>query len=804
MSNEIKLILPLAISSSDSILNQIEPVLKPLKSVIHVKVDEQLLQLHLILQDNSNVNEVLQILSKMGVDVEVTQRNFPILEMSCASCAGSVEDILRVTPGVLEVQVNYASQKGLVKYLPDVVQPEQLKKAVQDGGYDLFIEDTDDRLDELKENRLLSSRNELIGAWLLAFPLFMIGMFFMNIPYANLIMWVLATPLVFYFGRQFYIGAWKQLKHRTSNMDTLVALSTGIAYVFSVFNMIFPEFWEMRGLHGHVYFEASGVIIAFILLGRYLEEHAKNRAASSIKKLIGLQPKTVHSILPSGEVIEMQIVNVSVGDILLAKPGEKIAVDGTVTQGSSYIDESMISGEAHPVKKEVGNTVYAGTINQKGSFQYQAQKVGAETVLARIIRMVELAQGSKAPVQKLVDKIASIFVPSVILIALVAFGIWVIFGGEHVLSHGFMAFVTVLVIACPCALGLATPTALMVGIGKGAENGILIKDAESLEIAHQLNVVVLDKTGTITEGHPSVQDIFWNDQEDLSFNQSILYSIEQSSEHPLAQAIVNFFKSNQNFISDIEIENITGQGIRGKYKAQNFYIGNDRLMASHGVLVSDKVQSWLMQQYQYSHTIVYFFDEQHLIAVISIADKIKGSSQQAIATLHDMDIQVAMLTGDQQQTAESVAQQVNIDVVKSQVLPEEKYDFVKNLQSQGKIVAMVGDGVNDSSALAQADISIAMGHGSDVAMEVAKVTIISSDLQKIPIAIQLSRLTVKTIRQNLFWAFIYNVIGIPIAAGVFYPINGFMLDPMWAGAAMALSSVSVVINSLRLKAKAIH
>ncbi|MCO5233852.1 MAG: heavy metal translocating P-type ATPase [Chitinophagales bacterium] len=804
MSNEIKLILPLAISSSDSILNQIEPVLKPLKSVIHVKVDEQLLQLHLILQDNSNVNEVLQILSKMGVDVEVTQRNFPILEMSCASCAGSVEDILRVTPGVLEVQVNYASQKGLVKYLPDVVQPEQLKKAVQDGGYDLFIEDTDDRLDELKENRLLSSRNELIGAWLLAFPLFMIGMFFMNIPYANLIMWVLATPLVFYFGRQFYIGAWKQLKHRTSNMDTLVALSTGIAYVFSVFNMIFPEFWEMRGLHGHVYFEASGVIIAFILLGRYLEEHAKNRAASSIKKLIGLQPKTVHSILPSGEVIEMQIVNVSVGDILLAKPGEKIAVDGTVTQGSSYIDESMISGEAHPVKKEVGNTVYAGTINQKGSFQYQAQKVGAETVLARIIRMVELAQGSKAPVQKLVDKIASIFVPSVILIALVAFGIWVIFGGEHGLSHGFMAFVTVLVIACPCALGLATPTALMVGIGKGAENGILIKDAESLEIAHQLNVVVLDKTGTITEGHPSVQDIFWNDQEDLSFNQSILYSIEQSSEHPLAQAIVNFFKSNQNFISDIEIENITGQGIRGKYKAQNFYIGNDRLMASHGVLVSDKVQSWLMQQYQYSHTIVYFFDEQHLIAVISIADKIKGSSQQAIATLHDMDIQVAMLTGDQQQTAESVAQQVNIDVVKSQVLPEEKYDFVKNLQSQGKIVAMVGDGVNDSSALAQADISIAMGHGSDVAMEVAKVTIISSDLQKIPIAIQLSRLTVKTIRQNLFWAFIYNVIGIPIAAGVFYPINGFMLDPMWAGAAMALSSVSVVINSLRLKAKAIH
>jgi Cu2+-exporting ATPase len=795
----------LSISTSINIdeISKIEKSISSIKGVLFCKIDPALQQVSILVQNNSIVLNVVESLKEMNLSVETVKKSFPVLEMSCASCAGSVEDILKNTPGVIHSSVNYASQTAQLEYIPSVIHPDIIKKSVQDGGYDLFIDEKND-LDDIKLNHLLLQKHHLIVTWILAFPLLVIGMFFMDMPYGSWIMFALSTPIVFYFGRQFFIGAWKQLKHHSANMDTLIALSAGIAYAFSVFNLLAPNFWHQKGMHGHVYFEAAGVVIAFVLLGKYLEETAKNRASSSIKKLMGLQPNTVHFINEKGQVEEKKISFVQIGDVLLAQPGEQIAVDGIVFKGSSYIDESMLTGEPISIKKEINDEVFAGTINQKGSFQYLAQKVGSDTVLAKIIRMVEVAQGSKAPVQRLVDKVASVFVPVVILIAVLAFIVWAIFGGNEGIAHGFMAFVTVLVIACPCALGLATPTALMVGMGKGAELGILIKDAQSLEIAHQIDYVILDKTGTITEGKPSVQEIYWLLPEFRDKYLSLLYSIEQSSEHPLAQAIVNEIKLDSSFLDGVEIENISGQGIQAEFKNKKFFIGNKKLVEQFGLKFTNSILSKINEQEELAYTVVLFFSEHQLLSVISISDQIKESSLSAVQQLQKMNIQVAMLTGDHQKSAEAVAKQVGIKTVKAQMLPEDKFQFVADLQSKGHIVAMVGDGVNDSSALAKADISIAMGHGSDVAMDVAKMMIVSSDLKKIPSAIQLSKMTVQTIRQNLFWAFIYNMIGIPIAAGILYPINGFMLNPMWAGAAMAMSSVSVVMNSLRLKNRKIE
>ena len=594
----------------------------------------------------------------------------------------------------------------------------------------------------------------------------------------------------------FFINAWKQAKHRSANMDTLVALSTGIAYVFSVFNMLFASFWEQRGLEAHVYFEAAAVIIAFILLGKLLEEKAKGNTSSAIKKLMGLQPKTVIVIEADGTEKQKSIEDVNVGDTILVKPGEKIAVDGMVISGSSYVDESMLSGEPVPVLKNENEKVFAGTINQKGSFQFRAVKVGKETMLAQIIKMVQDAQGSKAPVQKLVDKIAGIFVPVVMGIAILTFLLWLILGGDNGVVHGLLAAVTVLVIACPCALGLATPTAIMVGVGKGAENGILIKDAESLELAKQVNAIVLDKTGTITEGRPQVTGIQWLNNDDTTKN--ILLSIEKQSEHPLAEAVVKQF-DDVAATSISMFDSITGKGAKANHNNQMYYVGNKKLLADNNITIADELLKQADEWGKQSKTVIWFSDSKQALSVLAISDKIKGTSVQAIKEMQDMGIELYMLTGDNEATAKAIAEQTGIQHYKAEVLPQHKADFIKELQQQGKTVAMVGDGINDSTALATADVSIAMGKGSDIAMDVAKMTIISSDLTKIPQAIRLSKQTVATIKQNLFWAFIYNLIGIPIAAGILYPINGFLLNPMIAGAAMALSSVSVVSNSLRLK-----
>jgi Cu2+-exporting ATPase len=622
-------------------------------------------------------------------------------------------------------------------------------------------------------------------------------MFFMNIPYANYIMWALATPVVLIFGKQFFVGAWKQAKHRSSNMDTLVALSTGVAYLFSVFNTVYPQFWHSRGLHAHVYFEAAAVVIAFILLGKMLEEKAKGNTSSAIKKLMGLQPKSVIVVQEGGQQIEVPISQVKVGEVLLVKPGEKIAVDGTVSSGTSFVDESMISGEPIPVEKKQGETVFAGTINQKGSFQFRADKVGGDTVLAQIIKMVQQAQGSKAPVQKLVDKVAGIFVPIVIIIALLSFVTWIVLGGDNSLTQGMLALVTVLVIACPCALGLATPTAIMAGVGKGAENGMLIKDAESLELAKKVNAIVLDKTGTITEGKPEVVSVKW--KSGIAELPDLLLSIERQSEHPLAEAVVRYYSKMD--LSPLELdhfESITGKGVKVKYSGSSYYLGSPSLLEAENINIEAGLKQTASDWLAEARTVIWLADEHEALAAVAIADKIKPSSIQAVKELQSAGIEVYMLTGDNQSTAKAIAAQAGIKHYKAEVLPADKAEFVKQLQQEGKTVAMVGDGINDSNALAQADVSIAMGKGSDIAMDVAKMTIISSDLTRIPKAIKLSRHTVTTIKQNLFWAFIYNIIGIPIAAGILYPFTGFLLNPMIAGAAMALSSVSVVSNSLRL------
>ena len=728
-----------------------------------------------------------------------TKKTLPVLEMSCAACAVSVESTLKHTAGVYDAAVNFATQTVLVDYDTSVTNLPALQQAVQQAGYDLVIEADEEegrrQAEEARQQQVTDLKKRLLGAVTLSLPIAILGMFFMDLPYVNYIMLALATPVLFVFGRHFFVNAWKQARHGSANMDTLVALSTGIAYLFSTFNTFFSEFWHRRGLHPHVYFEAATVIVAFILLGKWLEENAKSNTTSALKKLMGLQPKTVRVIQNSQEQ-ELPLAQVQLGMTILVRPGEQIAVDGRLSEGSSFVDESLISGEPIPVEKHTGDQVFAGTINQKGSFQFVAEQVGAKTVLAQIIRRVQEAQGSKAPVQQLVDKIAAVFVPAVVSIALLTLVIWLVAGGQNSLAQGLMSMVTVLVIACPCALGLATPTAIMVGIGKGADLNMLIKDAESLERGYKVNTVVLDKTGTITQSKPTLTDQIWlNGDNQL---QSVFRALESQSEHPLAEAIVKGLAGKPITIKDFN--SLTGRGVQGIVDNVLYIAGNERLIQEQGLEMPELLKTAAERLRYEAKTVVFFANQQTALAVAGIADPIKESSKAAIAALHQQGIEVWMLTGDNEQTAAAVARQVGIEHYRAGVLPDDKEQIIQQLQQQGKVVAMVGDGINDSQALARADVSMAMGKGSDIAMDVAHITLITSDLTLVPKALNLSRRTVQTIRQNLFWAFIYNLIGIPLAAGVLYPAFGFLLNPMIAGAAMALSSVSVVVNSLRLRA----
>ena len=800
-NNEKIIYLPLESVESEHCAGIIDKGLSQVKGINSHKVELNNRRAIIVVPQEKGVSDAIKTIKDLGYGVSTVKTNYPLLGMTCAACAGSAENIVNNESGVVNAAVNFATGNLTVEFLPNMTNAKKLQNAVQAAGYDLLIEDEStqqETLEVIHQKKFKQLKQKTTWAVMLSLPVVIIGMFLMNIPYANLIMWLFATPVVVWLGKDFYINAWKQAKHRSANMDTLVALSTGIAYIFSVFNMTFPAFWETRGLEAHVYFEAAAVIIAFILLGKLLEEKAKGNTSSAIKKLMGLQPKTVTVLQADGHEKKIAIEVVKPGDIILVKPGEKIAVDGIVTTGSSYVDESMLSGEPVPVLKTKQEKVFAGTINQKGSFRFKANKVGKETMLAQIIKMVQDAQGSKAPVQKLVDKIASIFVPIVISIAILTLILWLFLGGTNGIVQGLLAAITVLVIACPCALGLATPTAIMVGVGKGAEKGILIKDAESLELAKKVNAIILDKTGTITEGKPQLTDIYWLHNDDSS--KDILVSIEKQSEHPLAEAVVKYFGEITSPKLD-HFESITGKGVKAEYHNETYLIGNKKLLTENNIIIPGELLKSADNWGKQAKTVIWFARGNQAISVLAISDKIKDTSVQAIKELQQTGIDLYMLTGDNQATARAIAKQTGIKYFKAEVLPQDKANFVKELQQQGKTVAMVGDGINDSTALATADVSIAMGKGSDIAMDVAKMTIISSDLTKIPEAIKLSKQTVATIKQNLFWAFIYNLIGIPIAAGILYPVNGFLLNPMIAGAAMAMSSLSVVSNSLRLKLK---
>jgi Cu2+-exporting ATPase len=754
------------------------------------------------------VRDVVKAIRDNGYDVPTLRRTFPVTGMTCASCVSSVESMLLAQPGVLNAAVNLATNTVQVEYVPGVIDERRMRTVVQSIGYDLLISKEHEAsadLEEIQRARMTSLKQRLWASIALSIPLVVIGMFMMHEPWANFVMWALSTPVVLVFGRSFFINAWKQLRHGSASMDTLVALGTGTAYLFSIFNTINPAFWTARGLVPHVYFEAAAVVITFILLGKLLEERAKAGTSSAIRKLMGLRPNKVLREDAAGHAQEVPIEEVVPDDLIVVRPGERIAVDGEVVGGASHVDESMISGEPVPVAKAPGAKVLAGTINQKGSLRMRAENVGAATLLEQIVRAVRQAQGSKAPVQRLVDRVAAVFVPIVIAVAALSAGAWLLFGGDQAITRALLAFVTVLVIACPCALGLATPTAIMAGMGKGAEHGILIKDAESLERARGITAVVLDKTGTITEGRPEVVEAVGLDDVEAA---RALFAIEARSSHPLADAIVRHLRNATEgsscwadpagaFVADVEDH--AGKGVKAEVNGSAWRVGNRRLLEEHGIAIAgawrDREKAWQEQ----ARTVVWLCDGERVRAAVAIADRIKPSARSAISRLKAAGIRVYMQTGDSRRTAQAVAREVGIEEYRSEVLPKDKAAFVAALQQQGHVVAMVGDGINDSEALARADVSMAMGKGSDIAMDVARITLIGTDLHAIGRAISLSRSTVRVIRQNLFWAFLYNVLGIPLAAGALIPAFGIHLDPMIAGAAMALSSVSVVGNSLRLR-----
>lgn len=732
---------------------------------------------------------------------KIEKKTFPVLNMHCAGCANNVERTVKKLNGVVEASVNFAANLLVVSYRTEQITPGEIRVAVLAVGFDLIIEEAnkEQKQEEEQVKRYRALKRRVVGAWILVVPLLVFSMWLMDAPYSNEIQLLLTLPVMLFFGNSFYIGAWRQAKHKSSNMDTLVALSTLIAFLFSAFNTFFPQFWYERGLEPHVYYEASAMIIAFVLTGKLMEERAKGNTSVAIRKLMGMQPKSAR-VVRNGVEEEVLIEQLQVGDKVLVHPGEQIPVDGSLVEGRSFVDESMISGEPLPVEKQTGDKVLAGTINQRGAFVISATQVGSETVLARIIRMVQEAQGSKAPVQRIVDRITRIFVPAVLGISVLTFVLWALLGGNEYLSHGVLSAVSVLVIACPCALGLATPTALMVGIGKAADHHILIKDAVALEQMRQVDVVVLDKTGTLTEGHPTATGWLWAKPQSESYKR-ILLAAEMKSEHPLAEAIIEALQRTEGLQpAPLEhFESLTGKGLKATYEGDTYWVGSHKLMGDFGAAVPEVMASMLAHYESEGQGIIYFGCGSELIAVISVSDPIKATSTEAVKELKRLGIDVYMLTGDGRRTASAVASRLGIDHFIADALPDDKADFIRKQQLQKKKVAMVGDGINDSQALALADVSIAMGKGTDIAMDVAMVTLMTSDLLLLPKAFEVSKQTVRLIHQNLFWAFIYNMIGIPIAAGILFPIDGLLLNPMLASAAMAFSSVSVVLNSLRIR-----
>ncbi|GBF82494.1 heavy metal translocating P-type ATPase [Aphanothece sacrum] len=750
---------------------------------------------------------------KVEQDLQQTLR---LEGMGCAACATSIETAIKKVSGVTDCQVNFALERATVKYYPNTTILETIQEAVIKAGYQAYLlEDIEDNnnLDTEKKTREAKQKElthkvilgTVISLILVSGSLSMMtGLSIAFVPHwlhNSWIQLILSLPVIIWCGQSFYTGGIKALKRRTSDMNTLVALGTGAAFLYSIFATLFPNFFTSQGLNPDVYYEAAVVIITLILLGRLLENRAKGKTSESIRNLMGLKAKTAR-IIKKGEPIDIPIETVQINDIILVRPGEKIPVDGEIIQGSSTIDESMITGESIPVKKQLGDEVIGGTINKTGSFQFQAKRVGKQTVLAQIIKLVEEAQNSKAPIQKLADKAISWFVPVVLIIAIITFIIWFTLTSNITLA--MITTVSVLIIACPCALGLATPTSIMVGTGKGAENGILIKGADSLELAHKIRAVILDKTGTLTQGKPTVTN-YVTRQAIRNHNElnllKLAAAVEENSEHPLAEAIVTYAQSQGilNTVKTIqEFAALEGRGVQGKVENKLIQIGTKRWLESLNIdtqPLQSQGQEWESQ----AKTTAWMAVDGQIEGLFAITDALKPSSKEAIKALKKLGLEVIMLTGDNQKTAEVIADQVGINQVFAEVRPDQKAEIVKQIQQQSKIVAMVGDGINDAPALAQADVGIAIGTGTDVAISASDITLISGDLQGIVTAIQLSRATMNNIKQNLFFAFVYNILGIPIAAGILYPVLGILLNPMIAGAAMAFSSVSVLSNALRLR-----
>jgi len=765
-----------------------------------------------VLYDKSKVtvDSFVNVVKDLGYGVSVSKIILPIKGMSCASCVETVQRTLNSLDGVITASVNFATEQAAIEYFSSQVGVRDFKKAIKDAGYDIVEpekgEDVVEKEQREREAAYRVLRTKVITGGLLTVPLLVlmqwdhIGLSRL-VPLSHqanfLLQFIIETPIQFWIGWQFYTGAFSAARHRTTNMNTLIAVGTSSAYIYSVVATFFPSVFEIKGYSAGVYYDTAATIVVLILLGRLFEARAKGQTSEAIKKLMGLQAKTARVARDGGEV-DIPIEEVEIGDIVVVRPGEKVPVDGVIKEGYSSLDESMVTGESMPVEKGAGDSVIGATINKTGTFRFEATKVGRDTMLAHIIDMVQTAQGSKPPIARLADLIASYFVPAVMAVASLTFVAWYFFGPEPSFTYAMLNFIAVLIIACPCALGLATPTSIMVGTGKGAENGVLIRSGEALETAHKITTVVFDKTGTLTKGEPEVTDIV----EGGLGHRDILYfaaSAEKGSEHPLGEAIINKAKASNIGVREPEgFQAVPGHGIRATIDGKAVLLGNEKFMGEENIDITG-IKQKAADLSEEGKTPMYVAVNDKAAGIVAVADSLKEDSIDAVKSLHALGIEVVMMTGDNRRTGEAIARQAGIDRVLAEVLPEGKAGEVKQLQSESKVVAMVGDGINDAPALAQADVGIAIGTGTDVAMEAADITLIGGKLKGVVTAIALSKATLRNIKQNLFWAFAYNVVLIPVAAGVLFPFFGILLNPMLAAGAMGFSSVTVVTNALRLK-----
>jgi Cu+-exporting ATPase len=806
-----RLSLPISGMSCASCVTRIEKGLSRLSGVVEAKVNLAT-ETATITYDSTKVDSVdfIRAIQDLGYEPKVEKVSLPVQGMSCASCIKRVQKALSQVPSVIRADVNFATEKATVEYIPGEVTVKDLSRAVEAIGYKILEVEEGDVIDKekaLREAEFRKLKYKFITGVILLIPLFVLvywdklglsKIWVLSKQTSFILQLIIQTPIQFWVGWQFYKGAWVAAKHKTSDMNTLIAVGTSAAYLYSVLATFSPTLFAAKGLAPEVYFDTAGAIIVIILLGRLLEARAKGQTSEAIKKLIGLQAKTA-KVIRDFQEMEIPVDEVRIGDTVIVRPGEKIPVDGLVLEGYSSVDESMVTGESIPVEKKAGDEVIGATINKTGTFKFRATKVGKDTMLAQIIKMVEEAQGSKPPIARLADLIASYFVPAVIGIAVLTFIIWFFFGPQPAFTYAVLNFVAVMIIACPCALGLATPTSIMVGTGKGAEYGVLIRGGEALETAHKLNAIVMDKTGTITKGKPSVTDIVAENGYVEEEVMSLAASAEKGSEHPLGEAIIQKAKELElKLDSPTHFNAIPGHGVEATIRGKRILLGNVKFMGERKVPLNgmEKKAEVLSGE---GKTPMFVAVDGKIAGIIAVADTLKENSKVAIAALHHLGIEVIVLTGDNRKTAEAIASEVNIDRIVAEVLPEEKANEVKKLHAEGKKVGMVGDGINDAPALAQADVGIAIGTGTDVAIESADITLISGDLRGVVTAIALSKATIRNIKQNLFWAFAYNTILIPVAAGVLFPFFGILLNPIFAAVAMGLSSVTVVSNALRLR-----